>query len=116
MTSSPSLILIPSPEITAEVNACIGHLAGLESVWQGAQRSRLILEELWKYTRSKGGRRPEHNVLSDLLSHNRMKRSFSQLDHTTMEGDGQGYNEAVRWTGEGIDNYMLGQESFADFF
>ncbi|RDW63254.1 hypothetical protein BP6252_10799 [Coleophoma cylindrospora] len=55
MTSSPSLTLNPSSDVTADVNACIRYITSLQSVWQGSERSRMILEELWEYTRSKSG-------------------------------------------------------------
>jgi hypothetical protein len=53
MTSSPSLLLNPSSDIAADVDACIRYIASLESVWQGSQRSRMILQDLWDYTISK---------------------------------------------------------------
>ncbi len=68
MTSSPSLILNQSSEITADVSACIRYVSSLESVWQGSQRSRMILEEVWEYTRSKSRAGISDSMMADLLS------------------------------------------------
>ena len=47
LRSSPTV----HEDIATDVETCIRYLAGLEHIWAGARRSRLILEELLKRSR-----------------------------------------------------------------
>lgn len=42
----------PTEDLILETERCAGYLANLEMVWSGARRSRLIIQELLKQSKS----------------------------------------------------------------